>query len=360
MTDAPLWFVRSGRESRYVGDFEEKGIVALGWSAIGGEIDGAAKDELARLIRAENPSESEGAAQNGASQLVRWRDDVAVGDAVATYDRDRRRYLLGTVTSGLRYDEETLPPLPRVRSADWTRHVPRDALSGPTRRPLNTMLTLSRTRPEVAAELWAKSVPLDRPLDDAAEAVATTATADPSPGEARPAPDGEPAEVLEDEAEFGALFAERADEAVEERILRLSPGDMEHFVAGLLRGMGYRTTVSPTGADRGVDVFASPDGLGLEEPRIFVEVKHRRNTAMGAPDLRRFMGGPGRAAGDRGIYVSTGGFTHEAKYEADRSTTPLRLLGLKDLRKLVVDLYPKLDEETRALIPLRRVYVPAD
>ena len=95
---------------------------------------------------------------------------------------------------------------------------------------------------------------------------------------------------------------------------------MEHFVAGLLRAMGYRTTVSPTGADRGVDVFASPDGLGLEEPRVFVEVKHRRTEAMGAQALRSFLGG--RTAGDRCLYVSTGGFTKDARYEADRSAVP--------------------------------------
>lgn len=34
------------------------------------------------------------------------------------------------------------------------------------------------------------------------------------------------------------------------------------------------------GPDRGRDILASPDGLGLEEPRIIVEVKHR-NGQMG-------------------------------------------------------------------------------
>ena len=39
----------------------------------------------------------------------------------------------------------------------------------------------------------------------------------------------------------------------------------------------------------GIDVIASPDGLGLEEPRIKVEVKHRAQTAMGAQDVRTFL-----------------------------------------------------------------------
>jgi restriction system protein len=117
--------------------------------------------------------------------------------------------------------------------------------------------------------------------------------------------------------------------------------------------MGYRTTVSPRGADRGVDIFASPDGLGLEEPRIFVEVKHRPNQSMGAQDVRSFLGG--RSSNDKCLYVSTGGFTKDARYEADRSNIPLRLLTLVDLRRLLVEHYENMDEEVRSLIPLRRI-----
>ncbi len=39
--------------------------------------------------------------------------------------------------------------------------------------------------------------------------------------------------------------------------------------------MGYKTTVSEVGPDRGKDIAASPDGLMLTEPRIIVEVKAR-------------------------------------------------------------------------------------
>ena len=73
--------------------------------------------------------------------------------------------------------------------------------------------------------------------------------------------------------------------------------------------MGYRTTVSEGGPDRGVDVFASRDGLGLEEPRIFVEVKHRAKQ-MEAKDIRSFVGG--RRKGDKSLYVSTRRF-HEGR-----------------------------------------------
>lgn len=163
-------------------------------------------------------------------------------------------------------------------------------------------------------------------------------------------------EVLSEEA-LQAEVIEKADEFIEDRIARLSWDQMQDLVAGILRAMGYRTTVSEAGPDRGFDIFASPDGLGLQEPRIFVEVKHRV-ASMGAPQIRSFLGA--RQPGDRCLYVSTGGFTREARYEAERSPIPLRLVAMQDLRWLLVEHYDNLDGETRALVPLRRLYWPAD
>jgi restriction system protein len=140
---------------------------------------------------------------------------------------------------------------------------------------------------------------------------------------------------------------ERAHELIKDKLLRLDDSQMERLFAALLRAMGYKTRVTPKGPDRGVDVFASPDGLGLQEPRIKAEVKHRPNTAMGSQDLRSFLGG--LRPGDRGLYVSTGGFTKDAKYEADRSNNPVTLLDLDELADLVVTQYERFDPEGRAL-----------
>lgn len=42
--------------------------------------------------------------------------------------------------------------------------------------------------------------------------------------------------------------------------------------------MGYKTTISPPGSDRGKDVEASSYGLGLTDPHIIVEIKDREGT----------------------------------------------------------------------------------
>ena len=97
---------------------------------------------------------------------------------------------------------------------------------------------------------------------------------------------------------------------------------MQELVAGILRAMGYKTLISSKGADRGKDIIASPDGFGFEHPRIVVEVKHRAGQ-MGSEKIRSFTGG--RHKDDRGLYVSTGGFSKDAKYEAERANIPIML-----------------------------------
>ena len=131
---------------------------------------------------------------------------------------------------------------------------------------------------------------------------------------------------------------------------------MQEMVAGVLRAMGYKTRVASPGPDRGVDIIASPDGLGLEQPRIRVEVKHRGG-AIGAQQLRSFIGGLTQS--DRGLYVSTGGFTREARYEAERSNVPVTLIDIDELAELLISNYDNVDSETKALIPLVKLYWPA-
>ena len=147
-------------------------------------------------------------------------------------------------------------------------------------------------------------------------------------------------------------YISQAEQLIEDKIALL---DWQELVAGILRSMGYRTRVSEPGPDRGVDVSASPDGLGLMEPRIFVEVKHR-GERVGAQLIRAFLGG--RRQGDRCLYVSTGGFTTDARYEAERSSIPITLISMPELRELLVDYYEALDSVSRSLVPLRKLFLP--
>jgi restriction system protein len=77
---------------------------------------------------------------------------------------------------------------------------------------------------------------------------------------------------------------------------------------------------------------------------------------MGAPEIRSFLGG--LRANVKGVYVSTGGFSKEAKYEADRANNPTTLVDLDMLVGLIIQHYDNFDSETRALVPLKKIYWP--
>lgn len=257
---------------------------------------------------------------------------------MATWDPNRRRYVLGKITSAYEWVPREGSEAAHARRVSWARETPRESLLVATKNTLGSTLTVFRLNEDAEKDLLANAVPLDS---------SSGTVAKPSP--AVKSEDSEKLLEISDET------FQKADAFIEDQIDDLSWEQMQELVAGILRAMGYRTTVTPPGPDRGVDVFASKDGLGLEEPRIFVEVKHR-TAAMGSKEIRAFVGG--RRKGDKCLYVSTGGFSKDALYEADRADVAVTLITLPKLRKLVVDFYEKLDPETRALVPLRRLYWP--
>lgn len=336
------WMIRAGRDSVYVEDFLEEGVVAIGWEELGPIDDSASKEEILKQYDSVHPGHSKGKAQASVSQILRFLHEVDREDRVVTYDRDRRLYLLGEITSDPIWDPDTIVSKPRIRKVKWTHRVPRDSLSTSTKNTLGAIQTLFQINAEATNEIYEKAVSLDQPEEiDATVAAQSTDASD-----------------SHSEVQVSEGLLETIEQSIEERIVRLDWENVQLLVAGILRGMGYRASVTPRGADRGVDVFASPDGLGLEDSRIFVEVKHRQNTRIGSSEIRSFLGG--RSQGDKCLYVSTGGFTKDAKYEADRANVPVQLIGLTRLRQLLVENYDHLDETTRSLVPLQRVYVLAE
>jgi restriction system protein len=75
---------------------------------------------------------------------------------------------------------------------------------------------------------------------------------------------------------------------------------------------------------------------------------------MGSQEIRSFLGG--RHKDDKGLYVSTGGFSKDARYEAERASIPLTLMDLDDLVTAILEHYEKMDADAQRLVPLRKLY----
>ena len=146
-----------------------------------------------------------------------------------------------------------------------------------------------------------------------------------------------------------------AIEGLKKQINHKNPYEFQELVAALLRGMGYYTPfVAPKGKDGGIDVIAYRDPLGTITPRIKVQIKHREASAS-VQEIRQLMGLL-QKDGDVGMFVSSGGFTPDAKTTARTSHVHVELVDLDRFNALWQEFYPKLADEDKALLPLMPIY----
>jgi restriction system protein len=162
-------------------------------------------------------------------------------------------------------------------------------------------------------------------------------------------PENVPAATLEE-------AREQAWSEIEAYLRVMPPYDFQELVATLLEAMGYHIGwIAPPGPDRGIDIVAFTDPIGVEGPRIKVQVKRQSDTKMSVSDIRSFVA----VLGDRdaGIYVSAGGFTRDALVEARMlETRRLTLIDLEQLVELWTVHYGSLGDSGKRLLPLNAVH----
>ncbi len=127
----------------------------------------------------------------------------------------------------------------------------------------------------------------------------------------------EPANQPDDAEELGELTWQ---ETLLDALMNMSPGSFERLAQRLLREAGFvSTTVTGRSGDGGID------GLGVYRMSlvsfpVFFQCK-RYAGSVGAAAVRDFRGAmTGR--GDKGLLITTGSFTADAKSEATRDGAP--------------------------------------
>ena len=322
-----MWMVRAGEGAFLIDDFKSKNYVSIGWNKIGNISDVKGKDKIKRLVEEADYYKKKPQVSVAAGQISRFLLDFKKGDYVITYDPDNRVYLVGEIQSDYEFNKR-ISEYYHVRRVNWLGEVSRDKLTVPTKNTLGAISTIfqikDRPKKEILQILEGKELEKDEASDELQE------------------------EALKED------MVSRATELIKDKIIALGWDEMQRLVAGILRAMGYKTLMAKAGPDRGKDIEASPDGLMLKEPRILVQVKHR-DSRMGAKEIRNFQA---TLRGRKGLYISTGGFSKEANYEAERSSDQLTLIDADRLIQLIIQNYDSFDIETRQLIPLSKIYWP--
>jgi len=322
--------VRAGNENELVEEFESRSLVAVGWSELGDVSDVRSYDEMkARFNSTGEYSEHNNRriAQN-AGQVNRFALEMEIGHLVLTYDKTEREYLIGEVTSGYEWKPGDHPPeYPHVRRVEWKDTVSRDEFTTSTKNTLGSTLTVFS-------------------LDDCLDEITTVLS-----GEKPEEPEED-----EDTVPFVDEVENQADELISDILANMDPYVFEELVAAVLRAMGYHAKKTRDSQDRGIDVIAHPDSLGFEEPYIKVQVK-RQQAKVGSPDMRAFTGTLGN--GERGLFVSTGGYTSDAKDAARNAEQRVTLIDRDEFIDLLIQHYDDLESEYQATVPLKKVYIPS-
>ncbi len=329
-----IWIIRAGHGGKHADVFREAGIIGIGFSRTGDASRLMTPGEILAKLKVEHPNVKERRLINRAGQLYRFVHEVKDGDLVLTPIRDTREIMIGICSGSYRFEPGREDDNPHTRSVDWLKRISRDTLSKRAKNSAGSTLTLFSMN-EHSAEI--QGLAFGR---------------EPEPG------DSDSASQEETEGLYEEVQG-KAEELISDMIAHMDPFDFEELVAALLRSMGYFARRTEDGPDRGVDVIAQSDPLGFESPRIKVQVKQRNQRAT-AKELREFLATLRQP--DIGLYVSTGGFTRDALYEADRAPlgVSLTILTRDAFTDFLLEHYERLEPQAQALIPLKKVYVPID
>lgn len=327
--DTNLWGIHGGQTGDADSLFLKKNCIALGWKKMG-DLGLLVPDREAFKARVAEvyPEKKPGAIPNNAGQLYRFVHEMKPDDLVAYPSKRDRQIHLGRVQGHYIYAPNNDPGYPHRRAVEWLRALPRTRFSQGALYEIGSAMSFFLVRnytDEFRAALEGKATPITPVAQD----------------------------------ESVAAIAEDIEETTRDFVLKRLAQELKghpfaEFVAHLLNSMGYRTRISPEGADGGIDIVAHKDELGFEPPIIKVQVKSSEGST-GDPAVSALYG----KVGDRefGLLVALGTFTAQAKNFA-RSKSNLRLIDGDDLVQLVFLHYDQLDSRYKGLLPLRRVYVP--
>jgi restriction system protein len=304
------------------------GYVALGWGAVG-DLSKIAptRDAFKAAYAGAYPVASKGNVAVSAGVLFRFTNEMKPGDIVIYPSKPDKMVNIGIVTGGYRVDPALPQDCQNARSVQWRRSIPRASFSQPALNEIGSAITLFRVSSNADEFLAALE------------------------GEAF-----DPGDVDEASAERAAA---QVQESTEDFIIKRlkggqTPYQFEHFVAHLLKCMGYFSRVTQASGDGGVDIIAHRDELGFEPPIIKVQCKQVLST-IGRPEVQQLHGAIER--GEHGLFVTLGGFSADAR-GFERTKPNLRLINGEALVELIYAHYEQFEPRYQMLLPLMRSYVP--
>lgn len=336
------WLIRAGRYGERDDFAIENDLSGGGWEAIPDLTAVTSRKEIEQILRNSRPDASKGAITAHTAQLWMLRGRVRKGDLVVMPLKTTSQVALGIVVKEYWYREDPDPSKRHVVSVNWKRtSVPRTEFKQDLLYSLGSALTIcSITRNDGA---WRLHQVLLRGHDPGARSQ-SCAAADEDDGTVTDAPDSP--------VDLQRVGTDQIQAFITEHF---AGHELSRLVAGVLEAEGFVTQVAPPGPDGGIDVFAGRGPLGLDSPRLVVQVKSSPS-AVDVKIVRELNGVIATQGADQGLLVAWRGVTKPARQEMQGRFFKVRVWDADNLIEAVLRNYHGLSDELRADLPLKRVW----
>jgi len=331
-----LWMVRAGRHGEHESLALRKKVVTIGWERLGDMSDIESREELSRRLEEAYPDKGGKTLSSWAGQIWRFIREIRVGDLVALPLKSRPNVAFGRVAGPYEYKPHFPEGAGHTRPVTWQKEIPRSDIPQDLLYSFGSLLTVCRIH-----------------RNDAEERIRAL-LAGKRPGQPTPTPVPE-SEDATDEGDTD-LEAFALDQIRRHVARRFKGHRLTALVAAVLRAQGYNVRISPEGPDGGVDILAGSGRLGLDAPRLAVQVKSG-DTPVGAKTVRELQGAMKNFGADRGLFVAWGGYKQSVTKEEARLFFQIRLWNSDDLLREIQRHYDELPDDLQAELPLKRIFI---
>ena len=337
-----IWLTRAGSHGEYEQKFIQEKRVYLTWDGL--DINLSTLPDRSQLLEEMSnryPDTKQKGIQNWASQIWPFAHEIKTGDLVILPLKSQPAIQIGRVTGDYQFNPDGPDPYYHYRTVEWIGEaIPRTHFGQDLLYSFGAFMTICRIQRN-NAEQRIETMRSNGWKPETIKAVTRTTLP-----------------TLDETAEDTNIEELAHDQIAQLIAARFKGHGLTRLVEGILKAQGYTTYRSPEGADGGVDILAGTGPLGFGSPRLCVEVKSENNP-IDRPTVDKLLGAISKFQAHEGLFVSWGGFKSNVQKELAPSFFKVRLWTQKELLEQLFTLYDRLDEELKAELPLKRVWMVA-
>lgn len=278
---------------------------------------------------------------NVTAQLWTFAGVMQKGDLVVLPRRLTSQIAIGRVNGPYEF-KEVNSELRHTRSVEWQQ----------------TDIPRTRFEQDLLYSFGAFMTVCNISRNDAAKRVAAVLEGQSDPGPAMPTRmKTRESLATEEQAEAVPDLVQMAHDQIVARIQsRFSGHALTGLVEALLEAEGWVTESSPPGPDGGVDILAGRGSLGLDGPRLCVQVKSQQ-TPADVTVYRALKGTMQNFSAEQGLLVCWGGFNRVVLQESKQGHFTVRLWDDRHLVDAIYRNYARLPAKIKTELPLKQVWM---